>query len=79
MGAVIAAVAFALVHLNLRTTGATWSTAIFTVIGALILGLLAGYFCWQTGSLIPCFVVHALFNVPGTLADWIKPGGLLKR
>jgi membrane protease YdiL (CAAX protease family) len=74
VAAVIAAVVFALVHLNLRTTGATWSTAIFTVIGALILGLLAGYFRWQTGSLIPCFIVHALFNMPGTLADWIKLG-----
>lgn len=71
--ALIAAVAFALVHLNLRTTGAMWRTTIFTVVGALILGLLAGYFRWQTGSLFPCFIVHALFNVSGTLADWIKP------
>ncbi len=62
------AVVFALAHLGLLTTGATSGTVAFLVSG--VLGLLAGYVRWLAGSLIPCFILHARFNISGTAADW---------
>ena len=62
-----AAVLFALVHLGLLTAGASWNTVAFVGAGALLLGIIAGQFRWQTGSVIPGIVVHVMFNVFGSL------------
>lgn len=71
VAAVVSAVAFALVHLALLTSGASPGTAAFVVVGALILGLLAGQLRWSTESLVPCFVIHALFNITGSIIGWL--------
>jgi hypothetical protein len=57
------AVAFAFVHLALPTVGASSEATAFVVASALVLGLAAGQLRWSTGSLVPCFVIHALFNI----------------
>lgn len=71
VAAVVSAVAFALVHLALFTVGASSGTAVFAVVSALILGLLAGQLRWKSGSLVPCFVIHALFNITGSIVGWL--------
>ncbi len=63
VAALVSAVAFALVHLALPTVGASSGATAFVVASALILGLAAGQLRWSTGSLVPCFVIHALFNI----------------
>ncbi len=63
VAALVSAVAFALVHLALPTVGASSEATAFVVASALILGLVAGQLRWSTGSLVPCFVIHALFNI----------------
>lgn len=63
VAALVSAVAFALVHLALPTVGASSGATAFVVASALILGLAAGQLRWSTGSLVPGFVIHALFNI----------------
>lgn len=63
VAALVSAVAFALVHLALPTVGVSSGATAFVVASALILGLAAGQLRWSTGSLVPCFVIHALFNI----------------
>ncbi len=41
------------------------------VILATLLGLVAGYYRQQTGSLIPAVIVHMLFNIGGSLPVWL--------
>jgi membrane protease YdiL (CAAX protease family) len=62
-----AAVAFALVHLGLLSVGASWGTVAFVGTSALLLGALAGQFRWHTGSLVPGILIHAMFNVAGSV------------
>jgi membrane protease YdiL (CAAX protease family) len=38
---------------------------------AVILGTVAGYYRDQTKSLVPAILIHALFNVGGSLRFWI--------
>ena len=64
---IVSAVAFACVHLGLLGVGASPGAAGLVVFGALIIGLVAGHLRSSSGSLLPCFVVHALFNVMGTI------------
>jgi membrane protease YdiL (CAAX protease family) len=35
------------------------------------LGIVAGYYREKTGSLMPAIIIHALFNIGGTLPMWI--------
>jgi membrane protease YdiL (CAAX protease family) len=67
VAAIGGAVAFSLVHLGLSSVGASWGEVAFVAAGALLLGALAGQFRWRTGSLVPGIVIHALFNVPGSV------------
>jgi membrane protease YdiL (CAAX protease family) len=66
--AVIGAAAFSIVHLGILTAGAEVGAVALTVVGAFLLGMTAGHFRAQQGSLIGPIVVHALFNVTGVLA-----------
>lgn len=61
----ISAMLFGLVHLGLLTQGAGRMQTIATVVAALILGILAGYFRDKTGSLVAPVIIHTLFNVLG--------------
>jgi membrane protease YdiL (CAAX protease family) len=36
-----------------------------------LLGLVAGYYREKTKSLIPAIIIHALFNIGGSLPMWI--------
>jgi len=61
------AVVFSLVHLGLLSVGASWEATAFVGASALLLGILAGQFRWRTGSLVPGILIHAMFNVAGSI------------
>lgn len=65
--AFIGAIAFSLVHLALLSVEATLGGVLITVVGAFILGVIAGHFLSETGSLIGSIIVHALFNLTGAV------------
>lgn len=47
------------------------AAATFVIILTTLLGLVAGYYREKSGSLIPAIIIHALFNVGGSLPLWI--------
>ncbi|HEV2212552.1 MAG TPA: CPBP family intramembrane glutamic endopeptidase [Gammaproteobacteria bacterium] len=59
----VSALLFALVHIATARLGASLSQVLFTVGGAFVLGLLAAGLRQRSGSLLPCILVHALFNI----------------
>jgi len=63
---IIAALLFGLVHLGLLTMKVDTGYVAVIVAGAVVLGLVAGYFREKTGSLWPAVAVHALFNITGS-------------
>jgi len=65
----ISAVTFGLGHLVLLPIMGSMTIPI--CISATLLGLLAGYHRQVSGSLIPAILVHALFNIGGTLPAWL--------
>jgi len=65
----VGAVFFAAMHLMLLTMGIATHTVLFVVAFTFVGGLVAGYFRQHTDSLIPAIVVHALFNVTGSMLD----------
>ncbi|MGB7053927.1 MAG: type II CAAX endopeptidase family protein [bacterium] len=56
--AVIVAVLFALIHVP---------TGMFTACAALVAGLSAGELRARSGSILPAVIVHAMFNITGTI------------
>ena len=54
---------FGLMHAALLTTGMALFPVMSTVAFAAVLGLIAGYYREQTGSLIPAIIVHAFGNI----------------
>jgi membrane protease YdiL (CAAX protease family) len=67
--ALIGAIVFSLVHLALLSVEAALGGVLFIVVGAFILGIIAGYFRAETGSLIGPIIVHSLFNLTGTVFE----------
>lgn len=63
IAALVAAVLFAVVHSARVSLGDSWAHVAFTVAGAFVLGLLAGHLRWKSGSLLPCILIHSLFNI----------------
>lgn len=59
----VSALLFAVVHIATVRLGASLSEALFVVCGAFVLGILAGWLRWKSGSLLPAILVHVLFNV----------------
>jgi len=57
-GAVIVAVLFAVIHIPM---------GVFTAGGALVAGILAGELRARSSSILPAIIVHAMFNITGTL------------
>jgi membrane protease YdiL (CAAX protease family) len=45
--------------------------AIPIIVLATGLGLVAGHYRERTGSLLPAIIVHALFNIGGTVPTWV--------
>jgi membrane protease YdiL (CAAX protease family) len=56
--AVIVAVLFAVIHIPM---------GMFTACAALVAGLLAGELRSRSGSILPAIIVHAMFNITGTI------------
>ena len=72
---IVGALFFSLMHLAaVGDTTSTWAVVVFLLLAA-ILGTMAGYYREKTGSLVPAVVVHMMFNVSGSLVDYLK--GLL--
>lgn len=67
----LAALFFALMHLPVIMLGVPSGAVVVLIIAAFALGLIAGYVREQTGSLIPAIVVHSLFNISGSVVDWL--------
>lgn len=61
--ALVPALLFAAVHIATARLGASLNQVLFIVFGALVLGLVAGWLRWKSGSLVPGILVHALFNI----------------
>jgi membrane protease YdiL (CAAX protease family) len=58
---------FGFMHLATLTLGLDIITVIATVISAIFVGIIAGYYCEKTGSLLPAILIHTLFNITGSL------------
>jgi len=69
---IISSMAFALAHpLALGLHSATPQTVFLVFAGALILGLVAGYFRASTSSLTPAIIAHSIFNLSGIITGAI--------
>ncbi len=69
---VLSALFFCLMHLPLVMLGATTRTMLILLPTAFALGWIAGYLRDRSGSVLPAIVVHALFNISGSIVDWLK-------
>ena len=68
MPVVVSGLFFGAMHLVLvKQIGAK---AVPVILLAICLGLIAAHYREKTGSLLPAFIVHALFNIGGTLPMW---------
>jgi membrane protease YdiL (CAAX protease family) len=66
---IVSGVFFGAMHLVLiRSMGAA---AVVPIVLATFLGIVAARYRQSTGSLLPAILVHALFNIGGTLPLWI--------
>jgi len=65
---IVPALLFSLVHIvPFKNTPRKF--LIFIMISAFILGVLAGYFRAISGSLLPAYSVHAIFNLSGRITE----------
>jgi membrane protease YdiL (CAAX protease family) len=67
--ALIGAIAFSLVHLTLLTVESTLGGVLLIILGAFVLGIIAGHLRAETSSLISPIIVHAIFNLIGTVFE----------
>jgi len=63
------AVFFGLMHIVLWPR--LGPAALVPIAFATLLGFIAGYYREATGSVLPAIVIHALFNIGGTVPGWI--------
>lgn len=68
---IIAAVLFGLIHLGLLTMDVDAKYVLTIVTGAVIAGLMAGYFREKTGSIWPAVAVHSIFNITGSAVEFV--------
>jgi len=61
-------------HLSLLTEGVSHQSVLFTIISAIVLGIVAGFYRERTGSILPAIVVHMSFNVWGLAARLLEDG-----
>jgi uncharacterized protein len=62
LAAILVAVLFGAIHAPM---------GLVTVLLAFLLGLVAGYLRAQSRSLLPAIIVHALFNIAGSIGSFI--------
>jgi len=67
----VAAILFALIHFGLLGSGMNFMAVVNIVIFAFILGIMAGLYRESTGSIIPAIIIHMLFNIGGTLMEYV--------
>ncbi|MFW9990650.1 MAG: lysostaphin resistance A-like protein [Candidatus Odinarchaeota archaeon] len=70
-GVLTAAVLFSVIHVPLVTQKPSLEVFI-TVVIALIMGIIAGVFVNQSGSLLPAIVLHAEFNLLGAIIEMVR-------
>jgi membrane protease YdiL (CAAX protease family) len=69
MPVIVSALFFGAMHLVLvKSMG---PSAVPVILLAVFLGLVAARYRERTGSLLPAIIVHALFNIGGTLPLWV--------
>lgn len=47
------------------------SAVVAVIVLTTLLGLVAGYYRERTGGLVPAIIVHSLFNIGGSLPNWL--------
>ena len=67
---IVPALLFSLIHLQPFKNAPRKFLALI-IISAFILGLLAGYFRAVSGSLLPAYAIHAIFNLNGKITNHI--------
>lgn len=74
LAALIGAMTFSLIHFALLSVEAGLGDVLLCVVGAFILGIIAGHFRAETGSLVEPIVVQAFFNITGTMFAFLGFG-----
>lgn len=69
---IIGAVFFGLMHLILLTLGISFLAVLDIVFFGIILGIIAGYYREQTGSIVPAIIVHMCFNIGGNILELLN-------
>ncbi|HDS09073.1 MAG TPA: CPBP family intramembrane metalloprotease [Firmicutes bacterium] len=69
---IISAILFGAMHLFLFTTGMDTYSILIIVFSGIILGLIAGFQREKTGSLIPAIIIHACFNIGGSVLSFFS-------
>jgi membrane protease YdiL (CAAX protease family) len=69
MPVVVSGLFFGAMHAVL--VGSMGTGAVPLIVLAVFLGLVAAWYREKTGSLVPAIIVHALFNIGGTVPVWI--------
>jgi len=67
----VSALFFSLIHLAAVGDTTSISAVLIFLLFAATLGTMAGYYREQTGSLLPAVAVHMMFNVSGSLVDYL--------
>jgi membrane protease YdiL (CAAX protease family) len=68
----ISAFLFGIMHVMLLTMGMNVYRVACIVCSAIVLGVVAGFFREKSSSVLPAMLIHMLFNVYGTAADYIQ-------
>ena len=69
---IVGAIFFGAMHLMLLSMGVNTSIVLNIVIFGIILGLIAGYYKEKSNSLVPAIIVHACFNIGGSILEIIS-------
>ena len=67
----IGALVFGFMHIAQSAMGASGYRVVVTVMFAFVLGIVAGYYREETGSLVPAIIVHTFANVGGSFAGFL--------
>lgn len=64
---------FAAIHFLIKSANISWALVFLTVALAFIVGIITGYYRLKTKSLLPCIVIHIIFNISGYIAYLLMP------
>ena len=68
---IVGALFFSLIHIMPLGASLGIYKLIVFLLFATILGVIAGYYREKTGSLVPAVIVHMMFNISGSLVDFL--------